>query len=302
MMTAISLHQPPRMGAVIREQFRATAHTLYIPALGAAGITAIVTALAFADFFSGRGGVEFAPELSLVPALAGVLMAIIIWQRQKSFGSGYFWTLPVDRSKHAFAKVFAGWMILMIGAGLFLAWLLVLALITKGNITGDEMIKLLPGNIKPGDLIRALDPAVLTTVRWIPKPAFWLMPFTAATGTYVITTAVALGLKHPVRWIIAVVAAAFLITAIGQGIASDAFFERISPITRGVMYGRYGLDALLSGRNESLKTVVALTNGKTTSAWYAIPTVSDWIGGTLLWIGCGVIALMAALYRHREQR
>jgi hypothetical protein len=68
------------------------------------------------------------------------------------------------------------------------------------------------------------------------------------------------------------------------------------------MYGRYGLDTLLSARTESVHTTIALTSGELVPAWRALPTVGDWIVGTLLWIAIGVILLTAALYRHRERR
>src|SRR5688572_33046967 len=148
-MTSIELHSVPRFGQVIREQFKAIALSLHLPALGVAFLATVVTMLAFADFLRGRGGVEFAPELSMIPAFAGLLLPIALWQGEKRFGPGFFWTLPVDRTRHALAKVFAGWLVLMIAVTLFVLWLLILALITKGNITSDEMIQLLPSSSVP---------------------------------------------------------------------------------------------------------------------------------------------------------
>src|SRR5690349_8393681 len=132
-MTATPLHNAPTFNDVVREQFKATAHALNLPAIIAAALTVNATMIALADFFRGHGGVEFSPDMSMIPAFAGIVLAIIVWHRQKQFGAGFFWTLPVDRSSHAFARVLAGWFCLMIGAAIFLAWLLILALITKGN-------------------------------------------------------------------------------------------------------------------------------------------------------------------------
>src|SRR5688572_6463695 len=143
MNTAAVGSQPPRFGHVVREQIRATALSLRIPAMIGGVLTAVATVLALADYFSGRGtGVEFAPELSLIPAFAGVIIAVTSWLAQRRQKAGFFWSMPVDRSRHALAKVVAGWIILMIAVTGFVLWLLILALITKGNITGDEMVNL----------------------------------------------------------------------------------------------------------------------------------------------------------------
>lgn len=290
----------PRFGQVVREQFRATALILRIPAMIVGAIALVATFLALADFFSGRGGVEFAPQLSLIPAFAGILLAVGVWHRDRPFGARFFWTLPVDRTRHALAKMLAGWLWLMIAAFAFLLWLAILALITKGNLTSDEMVRLLPTPTPPASI--ALDPSMIKTVRWIPHPAMWLVPFTASTGAYILITAITLGLKHPFRWIIGAFAAAFLFTAVGQGLAADAFWLHLTPITRSVMEGRYGLDAVLTARSESLHTQVVLNSGKVITAWRALPVVSDWIIATLLWTSIGAAGLSAALFRNRERR
>jgi hypothetical protein len=299
-MTSTQLHPLPHLGQVIREQLRVTALSVRLPAIALAGISFVVTMLALADFLRGRGGVEFAPELSLIPAFAGALLPIAVWQSERRFGSGFLWTLPVDRTRHALVKVFAGWILLLIAVTGFVLWLLVLALITKGNITSDEVIRLLPSATVPP--AGTLDPSMLRTVTWIPQPVLWLAPFFAATGTYALASAIALGLRYPFRWIIGAIAAAFLTAAVSQGIESDQFWVVSSKVVRTFLEGRYGLDALLSARTESLKTLVTLSNGQTVSVWRGLPDVSDWLVATLLWTGLGIAGLSAALMRHRERR
>jgi len=289
----------PRIGQVIREQFRETSLILRVPAMIVGAIGIVVTFLALADFLNGRGGVEFAPQLSMIPAFAGVLLAIGVWHRDRPFAPRFLWTLPVDRTKHTLAKMFAGWLWLMIAGLAFVLWLLILALITKGNISSDEVVRLLPSPEIP---TVAIDPSVLRTVRWVPHPALWLVPFTAATSAYILVTAITLGLRHPFRWIIGVVAGAFLLAAVGQGVAADAFWMRLGPITRAVMEGQYGLDAVLTARSESLHTQVALHSGKVVGVWRELPVLSDWIVATLLWTSLGVAGLCAALFRNRERR
>jgi len=299
-MTTMELHARPRFGHVIREQFKAAALSLHLPAIGVAALTAIVTMLAFSDFVRGKGGVEFAPELSMIPAFAGLLLPIAVWQSEKRFGPGFFWTLPVDRTRHALAKVFSGWLLLMVAVALFVVWLLILALITKGNITSDEIIRLLPSTDFPRP--RTLDPSMLRTIRWVPPPVLWIVPFTAATGAYAFASALALGLRYPFRWIIGLIAGVFLLAAVSHGMGSEGIEAAAGRMVESLFFGRYGIDALLTARTESLKTVVELSNGQTVTAWRGLPVISEWVTATLLWTGFAVAALAAALARHRERR
>jgi hypothetical protein len=296
----VELHVPPELSDVVRAQFKATGKLLRAPMLVIAAIGTVITLLSLLDYARGHGGVEFAPELSLIPAFVGALLPVLIWQKEKHFESGFMWTLPVDRSQHAAAKVIAGWIWLMIGASAFVAWLLIIALITRGNIGDTQLIRLLPTpNIPPGG---TLDPAMLREIQWkIPTP-LWLVPFTAATGMYVIASAFMAGLRYPVRWIIAAIAAGFLVAAVGQGVAADAFWLRLQGVMNPLSEGRYGLDALLSGRTESMHTRVTSVHGVSTEVWRALPRVRDWIIATILWTSCGFAALLAALFRHRERR
>ena len=299
-MTNTELHHPPRRSDVMREQFRAIGISLRLPALALAGLSILVTLLAIADFLRGRGGVEFAPELSLIPAFAGALLPLAVWQSESRFGPGFFGTLPVDRMRHALVKVFAGWLWLVIAVTGFVLWLLILALITKGNITGDEIIKLLPTSIVPPS--GTLDPSMLRTVRWIPQRVLWLTPFFASTGMYVMASAFALGLRYPFRWIIGIIAAGFMAAVVSQGLEGDSVDLASGRILHVVLFGKYGLDGLLSAHAESLKTAVKLSNGQWTSVWLGIPSVRDWIAATLLWTSLGLAALTVALMRHREHR
>ena len=299
-MTSAELHHPPRPGEVMREQLKVTALSLRLPAIALAAIAAVVTMLVVADFLRGHGGVEFVPELSLIPAFAGALLPIAVWQSERRFGPGFLWTLPVDRTRHALTKVFAGWLLLMLAVTGFVLWLLILALITKGNISGDEMIRLLPTSVVPP--AETLDPSMLRVVRWAPQRVLWLAAFFAATGAYALASAIALGFRYPFRWIIGAVAAVYLVAAVGQGVADDQFWILSSKVIRTLFEGRYGIDALMSARTESLKTLVTLSSGQTVSVWRALPVVSDWIVATLLWTGLGIAGLIVALMRHRETR
>jgi hypothetical protein len=300
-MTSTDLRTSPRPRDVLREQVKATALSLRVYAIAVAALTTVVTMLVLTDFMRGRGGVEFAPELSMIPVFAGILLPIAMWQSERRFGSALFWTFPVDRTRHALTRVFAGWMLLMIAVTGFVLWLLILALITKGNIVGDEIVKLLPSSTIPPR--GTLDPSMLRTVRWIPQRALWLVPFTAATAMYAMATAFMLGLRHPFRWVVGVAAALFLIMAVSQSIGGkDALEPTVGRFVDRVFSGRYGLDALMTARSESLHTAITLSNGEAVSVWRGLPVISDWMVATLLWTGLALAGLFVALMRHRERR
>jgi hypothetical protein len=298
-MSHPALHPTPRLADVLREQVRAVALALRVPALGALVLLTLGSALAIGEFITGGGAVDFAPELSMLPGIIGLLFPVAVWKGERRFGISFLWLLPVDRARHALAKVAAGWVCLMMAVLFFLLWILVLAFVTGGNILGEHAVQLLPSPMVPE--ARTLDAAALRTVLYAPQPIFWLVPFTAATGAYALASAVALGVRHPLRWVIGVPLSVMVVSAIG--VAADVDWLRFlaSRLVDVIHEGRFGLDTLLTARAESLKTVVVLTNGKTASVWRALPDIGDWAVATLLWIGVGLGALLAASSRQRER-
>lgn len=266
----------------------------------AAGLASVATVLVIAERVTGGGSVDFAPELSMVPGALGFLLPIAVWKNEDRFGAGFLWTLPVDRSRHALVKVGAGWACLMAAIAFFVLWFFVLALFTGGNIVGEQTLQLLPSAVIPPE--RTLDPSALHTIHWTPTPLLWLVPFTAATGMYVLSSAFALGARHPWRWLIAAFLAALLASAIGS--AGHIDWLRLGParLLATVHEGPYGLDTLLSARAESLKTAVTLANGETVGVWRGLPDIGQWAIATLLWTALGILALVAAVSRHRERR
>jgi hypothetical protein len=65
---------------------------------------------------------------------------------------------------------------------------------------------------------------------------------------------------------------------------------------------RYGLDAILTARISTLRTLSRLATGEQFVVWRAVPDLADWGVATLLWTGAGLLALWAAASRHRERR
>lgn len=293
-------HVSPRRRDVLAEQIRAVALVLRVPALLALTGIVFATAINLWDYLNGHGGVGFEPELSMLPGMVGALLPVGIWKRDERIGGGFFWTMPVDRRQHALLKVCAGWMCLMLVIGIFMLWLLALAVLTGGNIVAPQELLLLPSSVVPP--AGALNAADLRTVSWTPMPSLWLAPFTAATGTYLMGSALALGSRFPLRWLIGLFLGSLLMSLTGTVAHVD--WLRFAPgrMIEIVHESRFGLDALMTARTESLKTAITLSGGKTASVWRALPDLRDWILATLLWFGIGIVALWAAASRHREQR
>ena len=293
----------PRGRDVLREQLRATGLELRAPMLIAAvlGIAATI----FLALQIGRGDWVAKPhsEPSSLPAPIGALLAIAVWAREQRFGPGFLWTLPVDRTRHALIKVFAGWAWLMAGVVLFALCQLVLALVSGGRVLPVETLHMLAAPATPRGPI---DPAALVTVRWAPGVVVWTVPFVSATTAYLLVSAFMLGIRRPLRWIAAAVIAVPVATVAFRLVGTLAGLEGLKDApARAVsllVSGPYGIEALLTMRTWSLDNRALLTTGERIHVWFALPNLAEWRVAALLWIGAGLLAVLAAASRHRERR
>ena len=299
-MTQPTLHSTPAARNVLVEQIRAVALTLRMPAVAAAVLLAIATVLVIGERVTGGGPVDFATELALIPGLVAALLPVGVWKGEDLFDAAFLWTLPVDRRRHVLAKVCAGWVWLMAAVAFFILWFLGLAFFTGGNVLGDQMLRVLPSAVDPAP--GTVDPAALRVVRWSPNAFLWIVPFTAATGAYLLASALTLGARHPLRWIVGLFFGSLLASAVGS--AAHIPWLRLGPahLWATLHAGPYGLDALLTARLQSLETLVPLANGQAVHAWRALPDLGHWAIATLLWISVGLVSLWAAASRHRERR
>jgi hypothetical protein len=295
--------QLPRPRAVLLEQVRATGLALRVPALLAAALLALFT------LWIGLQGVSRDLDLTLnawptqIPGLIGALLPIAVWARDERFGPGFLWTLPVDRRRHALTKVLAGWVWLMGAVALFVLWVLALTFATGGRALPPETLHL---TTLKAVMAGPLDPAALRTVRWAPGPVLWAVPFTAATATYLLASALALGSRHPLRWVIGAVVAYTLSSVASEAAGAQLRVGWLADAPGRLLHlffnGRYGLDALLTARIESSSNPATLTTGERRIVWWAVPDLAQWLTATLLWSGAGLLALWAATSRHRERR
>ena len=294
--------QLPGLRAVLLEHVRATGFALRGAALIAAALLTLVTIATLLQKVSFGAIVDLYSWPTLLPGLMGALLPIPVWSRDDRFGASYLWTLPVDRSRHALTKVVAGWVWLMGGVVLFALWLLALNLLSGGRIVPPYTLQVATAPLAAAPL----DASTLRAVIWAPGPLIWVVPFTAATASYLLASAFALGSRHPLRWGIGIVLV-YLLSALA-GDAANAqlnagwLADAPSRLLHLLIESRHGLDALLTARTGTLSTTAILTTGERALVWRAVPDLADWRTATLLWTGAGVIALWAGASRHRERR
>ena len=294
----------PRLRAVLLEQVRATGLALRGVALIGAALLALLTFWVGFQSMSRDVAITLNAWPTQLPGIMGALLPIAVWARDDRFGPGFLWTLPVDRSQHAVTKVLAGWVWLMGGVALFVLWLLALASATGGRALPPETLHLLTSPLPA--VLGPLDPAALRSVQWTPGLVIWAVPFTAATASYLLASAVALGVRHPIRWIIGT-ALVYVLSSIASHAASAQFGadwldDAPERLLRLVVHGRYGLDAVVTARIESLSSPATLTTDERVVVWWGVPDLADWRTATLFWTGAGLLALLAAASRRGERR
>jgi hypothetical protein len=291
------LHAGPRKRAVLAAQLETVGIALRWPITVAGALLTLASLFAGADIFGNGEVLQFHPERSALPGLVGALFPIAVWRNEDRFGNAYLWTLPVDRFRHALIRVLAGWAWLMGVVALFVIWLLALTLTSGTTPFAEEMQPVLLSFAYGA----TYDASAIQSVRWMPHPLLWLVPFTSATGTYVLASALALGVKHPLRWLLGSVLGFFLFLMVVSDLI-DQETNGLDRLLNAVVNGRYGLDALLTARTETLQVAATLTNGEQAIVWRGFPDAGHWAIATLAWTGAGLVLLVAAAARHRERR
>jgi hypothetical protein len=297
--TETALHAQPPFRAVLREQLRHVGLLVRAPGVTALALIAVVSLLIALEYGEGARGISFHPEHQMLPGILGLLFPLAVWRGVERAGPGFFWTLPVDRSRHALSRVLAGWAWLMAALAVFVLWLLALALVTGGEVLTAETIRLVPAAFPVlGELEAGAGRPHLAR----PQPLYLLVPFTAATVTYLISSALLVGVRHPLRWIGGAVLALAVVVFLFQLSPSDEVRLAPARALRAFLDGPYGTDAVLTARTESFKILARHPEGGTAVVWRGLPGVGEWVAATLLWSAGALAALAAALFRQRERR
>ena len=237
-MMEVTLHPAPRWRDVLLEQVRVVGLSLRREALVVAVVLGIVTLMIGIDIVHGRAETWFNSDDDWIGVVLGsFFFPFAVWRRERRFGPAFLWTLPVDRSRLALAKAFAGWVWLMTALAIVAFWQLALAVLS--GVTGARIVP--------------------------------LVAFTAASAMYLFGSALVLGLRHPLRWLLGTFGVFFLL-----GLLREALRR-----------GPYDLNALLNP-----------------SGFLPAPedAAAQWAITTFLLIGAGLAALWAAISRHRENR
>ena len=284
----------PRAAAV--EQARVVGlavkwEVLAICALMAFGLVAIPIMEMFETYIDGEPLTALNPaDLGYVAMMLALVTPLGVWRGESRFGESPLWTLPVDHARHARMKVAAGWL-----------WLM--TVVTVGLLAMCGMVLMLEDGMLGIDVTRTLvlDPAgaaagradAVREVAWSTPWWQWLLPFTAATATYLVATALWVGAKRPLWWAggIWIFCLVFAVVAEEAGVAwITATFEAASAT----------LDTLFTGGTDSLRMSIRLPTEQWTRMWTAMPGAGRWVAMTGGWIVVGLVAVWGATERHRE--
>ena len=238
-MNAVTRHSLPRWRDVVLEQVRIVGRSLRLEA------GAVIAILGFATLIIGmeiaHGGPGFDSTDWLPTPLVSFLIPFSLWRRERPFDRAFLWTFPVERRRLALARVLAGGVWTMALLGVFALWLLVLGAFAHAP----------------------------------PARTFMRVQVIATAATYLLGNALVLGLRHPLRWLLRVVALAALVALL-----TDV----------------PGMQSRVSA------TGVGIAVGDAWSSWEAMPAVARSMIAAMLGLGIGAAALWGAVSRHGDRR
>jgi hypothetical protein len=205
----------PSMGAVVAEQVRAVGLSLRREFIALAGLLTLVTAsivsLVMRDPWR-DSGMDLAPEILVPVVLVGALLPLAVWKSEGPGRRGYHRAMPVDHASHAMVKAFAGWSWLAAVLGVYLTWVVGMAIGTGGEVD---------------------------YVGWR-----WIAPVTAATILYTMVTALSLVARHPWRWLAAGPVGYTAISAMANAMPA---LRPLEALIDSLFDGRYGLLRVITG-------------------------------------------------------
>ncbi len=238
-MRNVILHAAPRMREVVREQIRIVGLALRREALVVAVVLGTATLVIAVDITRGSAASWFDSDEWAALGVVAFLSPFAVWRRERRFGPAFLWTLPVDRRRLALARVFAGWVWLMLALAVFTAWERTMALIS--GIPNAEVVR--------------------------------LDAFIGTTLTYLLGSALVLGSRHPLRWLLGTVGVFLLLGTLNRLLG-------------------LGPDGVLDERLSATGFFSAIRS------WRTLPQLAQWAIATVLSFG----ALSVAVSRRGERR
>lgn len=259
-------HPRPRWTGVAREQLLTVLGALrWQTVLGAAALAALTLVWAASRISSpGRPETVLFAELMIPLALIALFTPAEVWRGEQPSRRGYFWAMPVDRTRHTLLRVLGGWAWLMAAVAVFLLWMAAASWATGGTFSLGE-------------------PPV-------PVPAWrWLVPFAATTTLYLLGSIIPLASNYPWRWYGALALVSLLVAALGAD-----WSERVLHV---LVPGPFGLETLLTGGGQAFAD--ASVQGQVDTTRYA-STPAQWLSATALWMGVGLLGVIIAARLHRD--
>lgn len=260
-MTSIALHAAPSRSTVFGEQLRSVFLALRKESLAFVGVLLALAALAaYAALRAGndpREGMHLSYSVvATVPiALVALLIPFSVWRTEDPSRRAYHWAMPVARAPHTLIKLACGWIWMMCAVAVYLLWIVLVGL----------MIQAIRGSMG----------AVHWAAAWT-----WLVPFTATTVTYLITSVAAIASDHPWRWVAGVTLGYFVLIAFLAVLQMHGTERALQTVTSGY----YGLAAAAFGSVQH----------------FGGASVERWVGATLIWGGLSVIGVVLASNRRPE--
>lgn len=260
-----ALHPVPAPGVVMKEQIEAVSIAIRKEQLVFLGSLLVIVLLGIYSVLRGdhpmRPGVEtlnYAPIATVPMTLVALLIPFGVWRASDRERRAYDWTMPVAQSTHTIIRTLAGWIWLMLGVVIYLAVLVLFQVI---------VIALAGGSIR------------------VDVPAWqWLVPFTAVTIAYLLTSTAVVGSRHPWRWI--------GWTVVGYSIAMLVLdvlnLYDIRQVLQQIVSGYYGLTAAIFGDVGPRPQAFGLTHDD----------ASRWLGATLIWGVLSIAGVWLAARRH----
>jgi hypothetical protein len=300
-MTDVALHPTPRWGAVVLEQLRAVRDALRREMAVGGALVLGISALIFLGIARNgwEGSVSISPDSAgPVLALIGLLAPLAVWKGEGPSSRGYLWSLPVAREPHTLIKVFSGWVWLMIVLAAFAGFVALQSWITGGGPGQDEMRIVFagggrPAGLRPGD---AVDPALLAQVHWTTPPWHWLVLFITPTITYLAGTIAVLLADHPWR----VLVLPFLVFGVLGVVADTANIGLLNRFGEALMTGRYSLETILTGSNET-SIGLRIPSDEQVRVWSYLANARQWFTTVLIWGLPALAGVLLATYRFQER-
>ena len=289
-MTDLPAPRLPGFAAAFAEQVRVVGLAVRPQAAGLALVLLAAGILRLLDVQDSGGEASAFPIPPVLMIVLGALSPFAVWKGEQVFGHAHLFTLPVEKRRHALAKVLAGGLWLTLAVAAIQLALIGLALATGGSV-GESETRMMAG---PGGV------QDLVPVRWSTPAWQWATPFTTALVCYVIGSAFMLGAKYPLRWGTAAVAAFLGVGLLGEfgivGGLPQLLFEQAN-------MGPFGINQAIGvGVANEIEGAPPApgSNASMLVLWYSLPSLETWGRAVLAWAAAACIALWIAASRHRE--